>query len=320
MTDLHVIFGTGPLAQALLRALVKRGRRVRLVNRSGRRPAGSPPEVELVAGDAYDAQFARQAAAGAAVVYQCAQPAYHQWVQRFPPLQASILEAAARADARLVVGENLYMYGEVDGPIHEGLPFSARTRKGRVRAAMSEALMAAHQAGQVRVAMARGADFYGPGVLDSTLGDRAILPALQGKPASLVGALDLPHTYTVIDDFGEALAVLGEREEALGQAWHVPNPPTLTQRELMGLFFREIGTPPRMSGMGRGMMAFGGLFIPAARESVEMMYEFERPFVVDSSRFVKTFGDISTPHEPAVRATVQWYRRHLSEKNERKSS
>jgi len=30
--------------------------------------------------------------------------------------------------------------------------------------------------------------------------------------------------------------------------------------------------------MGRLMMAFGGLFIPAARESLEMMYEFEKTF------------------------------------------
>jgi len=308
VADLQVVFGAGPLAQAVLRALVKRGRRVRMVNRSGRRPDGTPAAVELVRGDAYDPAFARQAAAGASVVYQCAQPRYHEWVRRFPPLQDSILDAAARADARLVVGENLYAYGDVRGPLHEDLPLAARTRKGRVRAAMTEALLAAHRQGRVRVAIARGADFYGPGVLGSTLGERAILPALRGRPASLVGNLELPHTYTVIDDFGETLAILGERDEALGRAWHVPNPPTLSQRELMSLFFREIGLPPRMSGMGRGMMAFGGLLVPEARESVEMMYQFENPFVVDSRRFADAFGNIATPHEQAIRATVAWYR------------
>ena len=72
--------------------------------------------------------------------------------------------------------------------------------------------------------MARGADFYGPGVLHSTLGQRVIVPALRGKPTSLVRRLDLPPTYTVIDDFGETMAILGKRDEALRQAWHVPNP------------------------------------------------------------------------------------------------
>ncbi len=88
----------------------------------------------------------------------------------------------------------------------------------------------------------------------------------------------------------------------------MPNPPTLTQRELMKLFFDEIKLPPRMSGMGRVMMALGGLFIPGAREMVEMMYEFEQPFVVDSSKFTRTFGDLATPHTSAMRSTAAWYR------------
>jgi nucleoside-diphosphate-sugar epimerase len=310
-TNKHVIFGAGPLGQAVARELVKRGLTVTLVNRSGQAPAGLAG-VQMAAGDAYSLDFTRQACQGAAVVYQCAQPHYHEWVEKFPPLQASIVEGAASAGAKLVVGENLYMYGEVDGPLHEGLPYAATTRKGRVRAEMAEALLAAHRAGKVRVAIARGADFYGPGVLDSSLGSRAIVPALQGKPASLVGGLDLPHTYTVSDDFGRAMVLLGERDEALGRAWHVPNPPTLTQRQLMTLFFAEIGRPARMSGMGRLMMSLGGLFIPAARESVEMMYEFEKPFVVDSRQFVQAFGDSATPHAQAVKATVAWYRRHLA--------
>lgn len=51
---------------------------------------------------------------------------------------------------------------------------------------------------------------------------------LKGKPAEVTGSLDLPHTYTYINDFGEVLAILGEQEDALGQAWHLPNAETLT--------------------------------------------------------------------------------------------
>jgi len=298
MSEYHVVFGTGPLGKAAMQALLKRGKQVRMVNRSG--AADVPGGVEVLGGDLYDREFARRACAGAAAVYQCAQPAYHEWVEKFPALQTLILEAAAAQRAKLVVAENLYMYGEVSGLIHEGLPYAAATRKGKVRAEMAQALLEAHRAGKARVAMARGADFYGPEVLGSTLGERALAPALLGKTASLIGKLDLPHTYTYIADFGEALAILGEREEALGQAWHVPNPPTLTQRELMNLFFAEIGLPPKMSGMGRLMLALGGLFIPVARETVEMLYEFEKPFVVDSSKFARAFGDIATPHAAAI--------------------
>jgi nucleoside-diphosphate-sugar epimerase len=310
--ELHVIFGSGPLGQAVMRELAKRGKRVRLVNRSGKVPQNGYSEVQVLAGDAYSLDFTRQACQGAAVVYQCAQPQYQDWVERFPPLQASILEGAANAGAKFIVGENLYMYGEVNGPIHEGLPYRAQTRKGKVRGEMAQAVLEAHRSGKVRAASARGSDFYGPQVLDSALGDRAIIPALQAKSASLMGQLDLPHTYTYIDDFGKAMVILGERDDALGQAWHVPNPPTLTQRQLMTLFFEEIGKPPKMSGTGKLMLSLGGLFIPAAREMVEMMYEFDKPFVVDDSKFKQAFGDIATAQQAAAMATITWYREYLN--------
>jgi nucleoside-diphosphate-sugar epimerase len=310
--ELHVVFGTGPLGTAVMRELVRRGKRVRMVNRSGR--ADVTDGVEVVGGDAYRPEVTREVCRAAAVVYQCAQPQYHEWPEKFPPLQDSILEGAAGAGARLVVAENLYMYGEVDGPIHEDLSYAARTRKGKTRAAMAEAVLAAHRSGRVRAAIGRGSDFFGPGALDSAMGDRAFLPALVGKPASLAGNIDLPHTYTFIEDFGKALVILGERDEALGQAWHVPNDETLTTRQFMTMAFEEIGQPPKMSSMGKLMMRLGGLFIPAARETVEMMYEFEKPFVVDSTRFERTFGVRATPLRDAIRETVAWYRQNSNGK------
>jgi nucleoside-diphosphate-sugar epimerase len=305
--NIHVIFGTGPLGISVMKALVKRGQLVMMVNRSGIAPQGIPDHVKISAGDAYNPEFTRSVCEGASVIYQCAQPAYHEWTDKFPLLQASIMEGAASAGAKFIVGENLYMYGMVDGPIHEGLAYNAHTRKGKTRANMAEAVLSAHRRGALRVAIGRGSDFYGPGVLDSTLGERAIIPAIQEKKASLVGSLDLPHTYTYINDFGEALVILGERDEALGEVWHVPNPPTLTQRELMLLFYEQIGKPPKMSGMGKLTMSIGGLFIPEARETAEMMYEFEKPFIVNSSKYITAFGDIATPHKQAIRETIAWY-------------
>ena len=312
MSEINVIFGTGPLAQATMRALLKRGKPVKLVNRSGKRPADVPVEVEIASGDAYSPDFTRSVTQGAQVVYQCAAPAYQLWVKQFPALQAAILEGAAANGAKLIVAENLYMYGDTHGqPIHAGLPYAAHTRKGKVRAEMAQALLEAHRLGKIRVVMARGADFYGPGVLSSSLGERTLIPLLQGKPAEVTGSLDQPHTYTYISDFGEALAILGERDEALGQAWHVPNPPTLTQRELVTLFFKEAGLEPKFSVLGKPMLMLGGLFIPAAREMQEMTYEFEQPFRVDASKFIQAFGDIATPHETAVKETLAWYRKYL---------
>jgi nucleoside-diphosphate-sugar epimerase len=311
MSELHVVFGTGPLGRSVMNELVRRGESVRVVNRSGTMPE-TPEGVEVVAGDAYDTGVVRNLTEGAAVVYQCAQPPYNQWPERFPPLQAAILEGTAASGAKLVIAENLYMYGDTGGrPMVESLPSSAHTRKGKTRAEMAAAALAAHQAGKVRVAIGRGSDFFGPWALGSTMGERAFYPAIAGKPAQLTGSLDQPHTHTYIEDFGRALVILGERDEALGQAWHVPNDqPQITQRQLATMIFEELGLPPKMSGMGKTMMRLGGLFIPEARETVEMMYEFEKPFVVDSSKFEKAFGMTATPLREAIATTVAWYRAH----------
>jgi nucleoside-diphosphate-sugar epimerase len=278
--------------------------------------AVAPQGVELVAADLYDPASVRQVAQGARVAYQCAQPNYWEWQEKFPPLQAAVIEGLSGSGTRLVVAENLYMYGDTDGqPLMEDLPYQAHTRKGKVRAAMSQAALAAHEAGALQVAIGRGSDFFGPWALGSSHGERVFYPALAGKAARFAGKLDLPHTATYIADFGRALVLLGERDEALGQAWHVPNDrPSITQRQFGDLVFAEIGLTPKVSGMGKLMLGLGGLFIPAAREMVEMAYEFEKPFVVDSSKFEQAFGMKATPMEDAIRATVAWYREnpHLS--------
>jgi nucleoside-diphosphate-sugar epimerase len=309
-SELHVVLGTGPLGYAVAEALVRRGRRVLLVNRSGR--AEAPPGSSVGQADLYDPANVRMVTEGATAVYQCAQPAYDEWVTRFEPLQTAIIEGVAAVGAKLIVAENLYMYGAVSGPIHEDLPYAAHTRKGRVRARMAEQVAAVHRSGKLRTASARGSDFFGPRVLGSTFGERVVLPALQGKPAQITGRVDLSHSYTYIEDFGEALAILGERDEALGRHWHVPNAPPITQRAMVELLARALGRPVGIAAMGRIMMALGGLFIPEARETVEMMYEFEQPFVVDGNRFMQTFGLTPTPADEALRRTVAWYRAHTT--------
>jgi nucleoside-diphosphate-sugar epimerase len=308
----HVVLGTGAIGRAVAEELVRRGESVHMVNRSGKMdevPAG----VEVIASDLYDPAKVREVTRGAKVVYQASQPLYHQWVKNFPLLQKSIIDGLTGSETKLVIVENVYMYGEAHAkPMTEDTPYNAHTRKGRVRAAISTTAFAAHKEGRVRVSAARGGNFFGPWGTDSTMGARVFYPLLRRKPAQLIGRTDVPHTHTYVRDFGRALVILGERDEADGQVWHVPNDrPRMTQGELVRLFAEEADVEPKMSSMGKLMMAIGGLFIPEAKETVEMMYEFEKPFIVDSSKFEKTFGLKATPMREAIRETVVWYKSHL---------
>ena len=316
MSANHVVLGTGAIGRATAEELVRRGKSVRMVNRSGKMEE-CPAGVEVVVTDLYDPASVREVTRGAKVVYQSAQPNYHEWPEKFPPLQKAIIDGLSGNGTKLVIVENLYMYGETNGtPMTEDMPHKAHTRKGKTRSEMSRAALAAHQEGRLKVAIGRGSDFFGPwGMEQTTMGSRAFQPLFQGKAAQMVGRLDVPHTHTYIRDFGKALVILGERSEADGQAWHVPNDmPQITQGEMVRMFARQAGLEPKMSGMGKLMMWVGGLFIPEAKESVEMMYEFEKPFVINSSKFEKTFGMKGTPMREAIGETVAWYRSRSEKK------
>jgi nucleoside-diphosphate-sugar epimerase len=309
MTDneLHVVFGTGPVGLAVMDELVSKGKRVRMVNRSGR--ADVVEGVEIVGGDAADPTFAREVSVGASVVYFALNPPYDKWPELFPPLQAGVLEGASSAGAKLVAVENLYMYGTTGGrPITEDLPYAPNTRKGTVRARMSEELIEAHKSGKVRVAVGRASDFFGPRVLTSAAGEQVFGRAVAGKSAQVAGDPDQPHTYTYAPDIGRGLVVLGEREEALGRAWHLPSSETVTTRRFVETIFEEVGKPARVQVAPKILLRAMGLFNPPLRETIEMLYEFEEPFVVDHSAFERTFGMHATPLRDAIRETVRWYR------------
>jgi len=312
----HVVLGTGAIGHAIAGELVRRGESVRMVNRSGKMDE-VPNGVEVVAADLYDPAKVKEVTRGAKIVYQSAQPAYTEWTEKFPPLQKSIIDGLTGNDAKLVIVENLYMYGDVKGmPLIEDMPHNAHTRKGHTRSEMSNSAFAAHLEGKLHVTAGRGSDFFGPwGLSTAVMGERTFYPLLNGKPAQLLGNIDIPHTHTYLPDFGKALVILGERSEADGQAWHVPNDsPRVTQREMVKMIAAEMGIEPKMSTMGKTMVWIGGLFIPVAKESVEMMYEFDQPFIVDSGKFEKTFGMKATPMEEAIKETVAWYKSHPQHK------
>ena len=306
--SLHVVFGTGPIGLALIDELQASGKRVRAVNRSG---SGVPEGVELMRGEATNEDFVIAACANAETVYFCLNPPYTKWPELFPALQAAVLAGAGSAGAKLVAMENLYGYGPTDGrPLTEDLPLSATTRKGQVRAEMTKDLMAAHAAGRVRVVAARASDYFGPGALTSAMGERVFYPALAGKKAQVMGNPDMLHTYSYVPDIAKGLALLGDRSEADGQAWHLPNPPALTTREFIGKIYEALGTEAAISAMPRSLVSVIGLFNGTVRELKEMLYEFEEPFVVDHSKFESAFGDYTTPLSEAIDTTLAWYRSH----------
>ncbi len=304
---LHVVFGFGQVGGALTAHLAELGLAVRVVSRN--RPSERPDGVDWRAADATNAEAATDASEGASVVYQCLNAPYADWPERFPPLQQGVLAAAERNGALLVGLENIYGYGPTAGKaMTEDLPLAATTVKGRTRAAMTQELLDAAGAGRVRIAIGRASDFFGAGVTESSLGERVFANAVAGKRADFVGNPNLPHTYSYIPDIAAGLATLGTDERAVGGVWHLPGPETVTTRELLGVVAADVGHPVGVRVLPKLAVRALGLFNPTIRELVELSYEFEQPFVLDTSKYESTFGTAATPLKAAVTATVNWYR------------
>jgi nucleoside-diphosphate-sugar epimerase len=299
----HLILGSGPVGLATAAALAARSLPVVLVSRHA--PPRLPPGVRHAAVDVLDAARLREAAAGARVVVQCLNAPYHRWAKDFPPLQTAAVDLARHLGARLVSFENLYPYGLPRvAPFAEADGFAPCSEKGRVRAALATALAELHRRGELEVAQVRASDLFGPGMHASALGDELFARACQGKQPRLLGDPDAPHTWTYVADAGETLARVAIDPATSGRAWHVPSAPPLSQREVVERVGRLLGRTLEPQQTPRLVLRLVGLLNPAAGALVEMLYEFERPFVMSDAATRAALGQAHTPLDAALAATV----------------
>ncbi|WP_149259069.1 NAD-dependent epimerase/dehydratase family protein [Actinomadura sp. K4S16] len=299
----HVIVGAGQVGTHLAELLTGRGHDVVVVTRSGSGPEG----VERVAADVADREHLTRVAKGADALYNCVNPRYHRWVQDWPPMAASFLGAAEDTGAALVTLSCLYGYGPVDGPMTEDLPLAATGTKGRVRAKMWRDALAAHKAGRIRATELRGSDYYGPGSTDQAyIGEaRFVKPLLAGKRVPYFSDPSVPHAWTYLPDVAQALAIAGTDERAWGRPWHIPTGPAVSTREVGERLCEIAGAPaPRIYEVPRAVFHAAGFFSPMAKELRETRYQFDKPYVLDSSAFESAFGMAPTPMDDALKAVV----------------
>ncbi len=299
---LHVVLGaTGGAGHAVARELASRGLRVRAVSRTGR--GNLLPGTEHVRVNATNPAALQEACREASVVYHCVNVPYQFWAAQLLPIAEGIIEAAAAAGAKLIVMDNLYMYGRTPGPMTEATPRNAQGKKGHLRATLEARLFEAHRSGRVQVAIGRASDFYGPKANSAPM-FLVVEPALRDKIVSWLGSLDAPHTLSYLPDVAWGLVTLAERNDALGEVWHLPAAEPLTGRQFIEMVSRELARPVKMRVLRRPVMLVGGLFSPLIREATETLYQFEHPFVMDASKFTRAFGTRTTPHQEAIRQTI----------------
>ena len=303
--DRHLVVGAGPVGRHVAALLAARGSDVTVVTRSGRETGVAG--VRHVALDASDVDALSRLADGADVLYNCANPGdYTQWERVWPPLAASLLTAAERSGAVYAITGNLYPYGPVDGPMTEDLPDAATDHKGVLRARLWADALAAHRAGRVRAVEVRSSDFVGPGVGANGHVSRVVPAASRGRTVTMMGRTDQPHTFTDVQDAARTLVAAAEDPGAHGRTWHTPSNAPRTQRQALTDVLASAGLPPvRVRSLRGAGLAGAALFSPLLRELRDLVYQWERPYVLDDTAARARFGIEPTPWDEVCRRTAR---------------
>jgi nucleoside-diphosphate-sugar epimerase len=304
-----ILGANGTIGSVLAKELTAYTKDIRLVSRN-------PKKVNetdiLFPADLSDPMQVDKAVAGSEIVYLLVGLDYNAavWESKWPPLMRSVLNACKKYKAKLVFFDNVYMYDVAAIPhMTENSAINPSSRKGAVRRQIAQMVLDEARAGKIDALIARSADFYGPG------NDKSMLIELvyknmkkKKKPGWFVDATK-KHSFTFTPDAAKATALLGNTATAYNQVWHLPtDPAALTAKEMASLFAAEMKGSSKISVMSPRFIKILGWFIPFMREMPEMMYQYDRDYVFDSSKFNKQFNFKTTGYQEGVKKTVEGMR------------
>ena len=304
----HAILGAnGAVGREVAIALRARGHTVRQVRRH---PRAEAPGDACVTADLLTAEGAARAVNGTDVAYLVAGLPYRRdvWRRDWPVLMTHVLHACAEHGVRLVFFDNVYAYGRVHGIMTEATPFNPCSHKGETRARLATQFLEAVRTGSVTGMIVRSPDFYypaGAGLTPSFLNAVLFERLRAGRVPQWMGDPDQPHTFGYTPDLGRAVVQLAERAEAWGHTWHAPaDPEPSTGREFARLACELAGRAPALQNAPRWLLRGMGLFNGTLRESLEMLYQFETPYIFSSDAVRTTFGLQATPYAEGFGAAL----------------
>ncbi len=287
---MHTILGSGGIiATEIAKNLSQKNHKLRLVSRH---PAKINPNDETCVADLTKQDEVIAAVKDSDVVYLTVGLAYNTsiWEQYWPIVMGNVINACKKNNTRLVFFDNVYMYGKVDGWMREDTPMNPCSRKGEVRAKISQQLLDEISAGNLTAMICRSADFYGPNASNTFVLPMVFERLKKGKSANWIANANLKHSMTYTPDAGKAVALLANTESAFNQIWHLPTDKNaLTGQQFIEQVAEYFSVKPNYSILSRWMMRAAGLFNPLAKESVEMLYQNEYEYLFDSSKFEKAF-------------------------------
>lgn len=300
-----ILGGNGTIGSVLAKELTKYTNSIRLVSRNPKKINASD---ELFPADLSDAAQVEKAIAGSEVVYLLVgfEYTFKVWQEKWPTLMQATIDACIQHNAKLVFFDNVYCY-DINAIPHmtEDSPTNPPSKKGMVRRQIADMLMNATRSGKLTGLIARSADFYGPDNDKSFLIEVVYKNIKKGKTPNWFIKADKKHSFTYTPDAAKATAILGNTPDAYGQVWHLPTDKnTLTGKEMISLFTKEMNVPDKIFVLPMWLLKLLGLFMPLMREMPEMMYQYDRDYIFDSSKFDTRFNFTPTTYQQGVKETI----------------
>jgi nucleoside-diphosphate-sugar epimerase len=305
---MQTILGAGgAIGLELARALKEYTDDIRLVSRN---PEKVYQSDETVSADLLDPGELIKAVSGSSIVYVTIgfPYSYKTWKESWPRFTSNVLDACSETKCKLVFFDNIYMYDPayLNG-MTEDTPVNPTSKKGKVRAGIYEMIMDRVNEGKLEALIARSADFYGPGIKNtSVLTETVFNPLSRGKKANWMGSLKYKHSYTYTPDAGKATALLGNTDSAYGQVWHLPTAEDpFTGKEWIEAIAKEMGKQANIQVATKPVVRLMGLFSPIMRELTEMMYQYDRDYVFNSQKFDQHFSIKPTSYPEGIKNIIQ---------------
>jgi nucleoside-diphosphate-sugar epimerase len=302
---MQVILGSGgAIGYELAKELKNYTSKIRLVSRN---PQKVNDDDELFVADLTHKKQVDNAVKGADVAYLTIGLPYKTkvWQTQWPVVMKNVIDACKKYKTKLVFFDNIYMYNpEKLNPMTEQTEVLPGSKKGKVRAQIAQMILDEMASGKLEALIARSADFYGPEISNSVLNETVFKNLKAGKKANWFCSTNYLHSYTYTPDAAKATALLGNMQTAYGEVWHLPTAAPMTGKEWIVVFAKELGVLPKTMVAPKFMIRLMGLFNPIMKEFVEMLYQYDRDYNFDSSKFEAAFKLKPTPIDVAIKAIV----------------
>ncbi|MCZ4221981.1 NAD-dependent epimerase/dehydratase family protein [Pedobacter rhodius] len=298
---MHTILGAGgPIANALTKELIADNQTVRLISR--KQVSTNNRNVSWIKADLLNQEALFKAAEGSTIIYLCAGLVYDVkiWQEQWPVIIQNVINLCKIAGARLIFFDNVYMYGQVNGPMTEQTPYHPISLKGKVRAKIADQLMSESIAGNINVTIARAADFYGADSMNSFFDMMVLDKFANKKGAQWIGNPDKLHSFTYVEDAAKAMFLLGQNPDSGNQIWHLPTAPPLKGKDFLEISAQIYETKPKYTTINKLMLRLVGLFKKVVAGTVEMYYQYENDYHFDSTKFEKAFNFKTTNYYDGI--------------------